>query len=74
METAWETAQKFAVWRQLSWPAASMSIDRFDSVRQKLTSARQLPVPSFSRLPRNAEPPRSGRAPGRCSARIRRSP
>ena len=49
METAWETAQKFAEARQPSCPAALMFSVRLDSVRQKLTSARQLLVPPSSR-------------------------
>ena len=49
IDTAWETAQKFAVDRQSSWPAALMVSERLDRVRQKLTSARQLPVPPSAR-------------------------
>ena len=41
METAWETAQKFVPERQ-SRPGVSISIDRLEIVRQKLTSAMQL--------------------------------
>ena len=41
IETAWETAQKFAPERQ-SRLGVSISIDRFEMVRQKLTSAMQL--------------------------------
>ncbi len=44
IDTAWETAQKFAVERQPSCPAASISMDRLEIVRQKLTSAMQLRV------------------------------
>ena len=49
IDTACETAQKFADARQPSWPAASIRSDRFESVRQKLTSATQLLVPPPSR-------------------------
>ena len=42
MDAACDTAQKFAVERQPSWPAAFTLIDRLDRVRQKLTSAMQL--------------------------------
>jgi len=49
IDTACETAQKFADERQPSWPAASMLIDRFEMVRQKLTRARQLLVPPSAR-------------------------
>ncbi|WP_309113202.1 hypothetical protein [Saccharothrix sp.] len=48
-ETACETAQKFADERQPSWPLASMLTVRLDRVRQKLTRARQLPVPPSAR-------------------------
>jgi hypothetical protein len=41
IEAAWETAQKFAELRQPSWPAELTFSERFDSVRQKLTSAMQ---------------------------------
>ena len=49
METAWETAQKFADARQPSCPRALMLSDRLDNVRQKLTRATQLLVPPPSR-------------------------
>ncbi len=49
IDTACETAQKLAEARQPSWPAALMFRVRLESVRQKLTSARQLLVPPFSR-------------------------
>ncbi len=45
IDTAWDTAQKFAEARQSSWPAALIRSDRLLSVRQKLTSAMQLAVP-----------------------------
>jgi hypothetical protein len=42
MDAACDTAQKFAVCRQPSWPAEFTRIDRLDRLRQKLTSATQL--------------------------------
>ena len=50
IDAAWETAQKFAVERQPSCPAALTFRERLDSVRQKLTSAWQLPPPARHRL------------------------
>ena len=49
IDTACETAQKFAEARQPSWPRLLMFSVRLDSVRQKLTRATQLLVPPFSR-------------------------
>ena len=49
IDTAWETAQKFADARQPSCPSELMLSVRLESVRQKLTSATQLLVPPPSR-------------------------
>ena len=52
IDEAWETAQKFAEARQPSCPRALMLSDRFESVRQKFTSAWQslVPPPAKQRL------------------------
>ncbi|MFD1147710.1 hypothetical protein [Saccharothrix hoggarensis] len=48
-DTACETAQKLADDRHPSWPAGLMLMVRLPRVRQKLTSAMQLPVPPSAR-------------------------
>ncbi len=49
IDTACDTAQKFAEARHPSCPAAFTWSERFEIVRQKFTSARQFEVPPSAR-------------------------